>query len=81
MSPHRCRHTFAVAFLRNGGNLFALQKILGHRDLAMVRRYAELSDADVAAEHRVASPVDGLLQAARPSRSGIRYAARERRKS
>jgi site-specific recombinase XerD len=59
VSPHTCRHTFAITFLRNGGNLLALQRILGHQDLAMVRRYAELVASDLAAAQATASPLDG----------------------
>ena len=55
------RHTCAVMHLRNGGDAFSLQKLLGHSSLDMTRRYAELAQADVIAKHRAASPGDRFL--------------------
>lgn len=55
--PHRFRHTFAIEFLRNGGNIYALQEILGHASLDMCKRYLTLAQADAEAAHKIASPV------------------------
>lgn len=40
---HVLRHTFASHFMMGGGNILALQKILGHSSLTMTMRYAHLA--------------------------------------
>jgi site-specific recombinase XerD len=59
-SPHTARHTFAVEFLRAGGNVLALQHILGHTNLQMSQRYVALASADIEQQQRRFSPADRL---------------------
>lgn len=59
-APHAWRRGFAVEFLRQGGNLFSLQQILGHSSLQMSRRYVTYLPQDLMAEHMRASPADRL---------------------
>jgi len=49
---HAFRHTFAVNYLRRGGSVFHLQKVLGHSSLEMTRRYANLMTEDLQAIHQ-----------------------------
>lgn len=57
---HALRHTFAVNYVRRGGSVFHLQKMLGHSSLTQSRVYANLSTADLSAVHENIS----LLRAA-----------------
>jgi integrase/recombinase XerD len=48
---HATRHTFATGYLRRGGNVFALQRVMGHSDLETTKRYAHMTTADLQAMH------------------------------
>lgn len=61
VSPHTFRHSFAKLFILNGGNTLALQNLLGHSTLEMVRHYVNLWGTDLQAMHRQFSPVDKLF--------------------
>jgi len=45
----------------NGGDIFSLQKILGHSSLEMVKIYVNLITSDILEQHRKFSPVDNAI--------------------
>ena len=68
------RHTFASQWMMNGGDLYALRGILGHKSIAMTQRYAHLSPAYQRAmvdrmESIWAKPVPFPTKTAVPSRT------------
>lgn len=42
-AAHALRHTFATHFMMRGGNIIALQRILGHADITQTMTYAHFS--------------------------------------
>ncbi|UCC38187.1 MAG: tyrosine-type recombinase/integrase [Candidatus Aminicenantes bacterium] len=60
LSAHTFRHTFAKNWLMNGGDIFSLQKILGHRTLGMVKNYVNITFKDIQLQHSKFSPGDNL---------------------
>jgi site-specific recombinase XerD len=50
VSFHVARHTFATSFLRAGGQVEKLQKLLGHSDIKQTMIYVHIVQADANAE-------------------------------
>lgn len=57
-SIHLFRHTFAKTYIKNGGDVFRLQKILGHKSLDMVREYVNMYSEDLKDNYGKLNPLD-----------------------
>ncbi len=55
---HDFRRSFALEFLRNGGDIYTLKNLMGHKDLQVLLKYLKQTDADLQAGHAKAGPVD-----------------------
>ncbi len=74
---HLLRHTFAIHYLMAGGDVFSLQKILGHSTLEVTRMYVNMASSQVKEKHRLYSPMDNLpLQSERGGRKPVREGTR-----
>jgi site-specific recombinase XerD len=60
LHPHLCRHTFAINYLLNGGEVFTLKEILGHTTLEMVNQYLHFTTVQISIQHHKYSPIDRL---------------------
>ncbi len=60
-SLHSFRRAFALLSLRNGMDVYSLQKLMGHSDLSVLRRYLAQTQEDLQAAHEKAGPVDRML--------------------
>lgn len=61
-SCHLFRHTFAKNWILAGGDIFRLQKILGHSDLTVTKEYVNMFGADLQLDFEKFNPLDRLSQ-------------------
>lgn len=57
---HGLRHNFAKGWVKNNGNMYALQKILGHSTLDMTRKYVNLFSEDIKEDFDRFNPLDTI---------------------
>ena len=67
-SIHLFRHTFAKNWIMNGGDIFRLQKILGHSTLDMVKNYVAIYGGDLKRDYDKFSVLDQARQAEEEAR-------------
>ncbi|AIE85826.1 tyrosine-type recombinase/integrase [Fimbriimonas ginsengisoli] len=60
MHPHKLRRTCALQMLRNGADIYSIQRLMGHSDLETLRKYLAQSEADVATAHARFGVVDRM---------------------
>lgn len=56
VTPHTFRHTFATGLVRNGADIRAVQKMLGHSDLRVTQGYTRVAGVEVKRTHRKHHP-------------------------
>ncbi len=61
-SIHLFRHTYAKKFLQAGGNVFQLQRLLGHSSLEIVKEYVNLFSEDLKMNHDKFNPLEQMVR-------------------
>jgi len=51
LKDYNLHHSLALSYLRNGGDLLSLQRIMGHTDLAMTKRYVAYTLDNIKEQH------------------------------
>lgn len=59
-SFHTLRHGFAINHVKQGGDIFALQRMLGHTSLEITKRYVQMTEDDLKLAHKKTSLLSRL---------------------
>jgi len=59
--PHLLRHTFGRQWILAGGDVFSLQRIMGHANITTTRIYVEMDTRDTITQHTQFSPLKSAI--------------------
>ena len=59
---HLFRHTFAKKWIMSGGDIFRLQKLIGHSSLDMVKEYVNIFGADLKEQFDTFNPLENVYR-------------------
>lgn len=62
LSPNQFRHTFCRNYILSGGDIFTLQKIVGHRDIHTTRKYVQMDYSHLESQHELHSPATRIMK-------------------
>ena len=65
---HGLRHSFAREWIKNNGDVFKLQQLLGHKTLEMTRHYVKIYGEDLKQDFNKYSPLDTLTRKSKRTR-------------
>lgn len=61
LTPYDFRHIFATTYIRNGGDAFTLQRIMGHTKPSMTMVYVNLNAEDLSIAHKKMNVLGNFL--------------------
>ena len=61
LTPYDFRHIFATTYIRNGGDAFTLQRIMGHAKPSMTMVYVNLNGEDLSVAHKRTNVIGNFL--------------------
>ena len=67
LGPHTMRHSFGTHYIADGGNVFSLQEIMGHKSITTTQRYVHLAAAMTKGDHKLHSPAARMLPGLPPT--------------
>jgi integrase/recombinase XerD len=73
VTAHTFRHTFATLLVKNGADITAVQKMMGHREISTTQEYLRTLGIDIKAEHKKTHPRERDKEKPNAAKPNIRH--------